>query len=445
MKGVIKILVNICRLLLALTFIFSGYVKAIDPIGTQYKIQDYLEAVGMVGVVPDWITLSTSIFLSAVEFAVGICMFFAIRRRIVARITFCFMLVMTSITLWLVIANPIKDCGCFGDAIHLTNTQTLLKNVILLVFSAVLLKWPRYMIRFISNTNQWIAVNYTIIFIVASSIYCLYDLPMFDFRPYHVGASIPEGMKIPEGAKQPKFETTFILEKNGERKEFSIDNYPDSTWTFIDSKTVQTEEGFVPAIHDFSIENQQTGDDLTQQILENKGYTFLLIAPYVEQADDSNFGDIDQIYEYAQEKGYPFYCLTASNQKGINKWKDLTGAEYPFYTTDATTLKTIIRSNPGLLLLKNGIVLQKWSHNKLPKFDVATTPVLEKTEYGKLPSDNIPAKILRILLGFILPLLLLSIADRMWAWTKWVKRKENSNKIYQLFKRKENEKENCSR
>lgn len=134
------------------------------------------------------------------------------------------------------------------------------------------------------------------------------------------------------------------MEKNGVRKEFTLDNYPDSTWQFIDSKTEQIKEGYVPPIHDFSIELAD-GDDITDSILSRKGYTFLLISPHLSQADDSNFGGIDQLYEYAQDEKIPFYCLTASTEKEIQRWEDITGAEYPFCITDETTLKTIIRSN----------------------------------------------------------------------------------------------------
>jgi triosephosphate isomerase len=281
------------------------------------------------------------------------------------------MVVMTLVTLWLWIANPVSDCGCFGDAIHLTNGQTLLKNIVLLACTAVIAWRPLMMMRFISQSNQWIVVNYTVLFILASSIWSLWTLPLFDFRPYHVGANIQKGMEIPAGAEQPEFETTFIMEKNGKRQEFTLEEYPDSTWTFIDQKNVLIKEGYVPPIHDFSIQTIE-GEDLTEETLSRKGYTFLLISPHLENADDSNFGEIDQIYEYALEHNYPFICLTASNEAGIQHWRNITGAEYPFYLTDETTLKTVIRSNPGLLLLKDGTIIRKWSHNQLPDFDKAT-------------------------------------------------------------------------
>ena len=434
-KVALGLAVNVCRFVVALTFIFSGYVKAIDPLGTQYKLQDYAEAAGLAGCVPDYLTLGASVLLGGAEFCLGVLLLFAIRRRLVAKLLLLFMAVMTPLTLWLAIADPIKDCGCFGDAVVLTNWETFYKNLALLAATVVLARRPLAMPRFISRSNQWIVVNYTILFILVSSSYSLYTLPVFDFRPYHVGADIRKGMEIPEGAKQPQFETTFILEKDGQRKEFTLDDYPDSTWTFIDSKTVQTEEGYVPPIHDFSIQTIDGGEDITDSVLSRKGYSFILVAPHLEQADDSNFGEIDGIYEYCRDHGYPFYALTASNDDAIAYWRDITGAEYDFYLTDETTLKTIIRSNPGLLLIKDGTVIGKWSHNDLPKLNYSSAK-LEDTEYGSIPERSVARKVSKILLWYILPLMLLAFADRTWKFSQWIRKKEHSNRIYQFFKGK---------
>ena len=374
-----KVAVNICRLVLALTFIFSGFVKAVDPLGTQYKIHDYLMAWGIGKMVPDFSTLATSVLLAATEFFLGICLLFAIRRRIVSKLVLLVMLVMTPLTLWLAIADPISDCGCFGDALVLTNWQTFWKNVILLGAAVVVWKWPLEMARLISRTNQWIVMNYSLVFIllfIAGK--SLYTLPQFDFRPYHIGADIREGwMKMMEGE--------------------------DSPYT------------------DLFIEQVEDGEDLTEQILTDKGYTFLLIAPHLEQADDSRLDEINQMYEYSLDNGYPFYCLTASGEKAIEKWRDLTGAEYPFCHTDDITLKTIIRSNPGLVLLKDGKVIRKWSHNNLPEEEELSAK-LEDSELGLLPTETVTSKILWVLTWFVLPLLILTIADRLWAWTKWVRK-----------------------
>ena len=430
-------IVNLCRMALALTFILSGYVKAIDPLGTQYKLNDYAAAMHLSEYIPDWLTLTGAIALAMTEFALGIFMLFAIRRHLVSRLMTAMMVMMTLITVWIFIANPVKDCGCFGDAIKLTNGETLLKNIVLLAAAIVTAMRPLDMARLISKSNQWIVTNYTLVYIVCTSLYCLYALPTFDFRPYHIGADIKKGMEIPEGAEQPEFETTFILKKNGQTREFTLDNYPDSTWEFVDSKTVQTRQGYEPPIHDFSLTDTKTGEDITDNVLSHKGYTFLLISRSLAYADDSNFGDIDQIYEYASEHNIPFYCVTASTDSDINRWRDLTGAEYPFCNADETTLKTIIRSNPGLLLLKDATIIGKWSHNQLPDPDELTASP-DKLPIGQQPDDGVTGKLIKVLLTFLLPLTLLTIADRLWAWSKWVRNKEKkeSDKIFQIFKNK---------
>ena len=425
--------VNVCRFVLAATFIFSGYVKAIDPLGTLYKLKDYAAAMSLNGLLPDWVLVGVAIALGALEFALGVFMLFAVRRHVVSRITLAFMTAMTVLTLWIFVADPVKDCGCFGDALKLTNGETLLKNIVLIACAALVAWRPTDMARFISRSNQWIVRYYTVAYIVITSVYCLYTLPIFDFRPYHVGTNIKQGMEIPEGAEQPEFESTFLLRKNGETREFTLDNYPDSTWEYVDTRTVQTKKGYEPPIHDFALTTCDTGEDITEQVLTKKGYTFLLVSPRLAVADDSNFGDIDQIYEYAEENGIDFYCVTASANDEIERWRDLTGAEYHFCNADETTLKTMIRSNPGLMLLKDGTIIGKWSHNTLPQTDDLTAP-LQQLTIGKAQNDSTTERLLIVLLTFFLPLSALTLADRLWAWSKWIRNKQSNNRIFNLFK-----------
>lgn len=425
--------VNVCRFVLAATFIFSGYVKAIDPLGTLYKLKDYAAAMSLNGLLPDWVLVGVAIALGALEFALGVLMLFAVRRHVVSRITLAFMTAMTALTLWIFVADPVKDCGCFGDALKLTNGETLLKNIVLSACAALVAWRPVDMARFISRSNQWIVRYYTVAYIVITSVYCLYTLPIFDFRPYHVGMNIKQGMEIPEGAEQPEFESTFLLKKNGETREFTLDNYPDSTWEYVDTRTVQTKKGYEPPIHDFALTSCDTGEDITEQVLTKKGYTFLLVSPRLAVADDSNFGDIDQIYEYAEENGADFYCVTASANDEIERWRDLTGAEYLFCNADETTLKTMIRSNPGLMLLKDGTIIGKWSHNALPQTDDLTAP-LQQLTIGKAQNDSTTERLLIVLLTFFMPLSALTLADRLWAWSKWIRNKQSNNRIFNLFK-----------
>ena len=387
-----RVLVNICRIVLAVTFVLSGFVKAVDPLGTQYKLHDYLTAMHLGALVPDFVTLGGAVLLAAFEFCLGVLLLFAIRRRVTSRLILILMSIMTALTVWIYIADPVSDCGCFGDALVLTNGETLLKNIVLLACSVVVWKWPMEMVRFISHTNQWIVSNYTALFILFVAGYALYDLPQFDFRPYHIGADLRGGwQKMMEGEESPYAE--------------------------------------------LFIESVEDGEDVTEDVLNDEGYTFLLVSPHLENADDSQLDLINQIYEYAEDNGYTFYCMTASGEKGIGRWRDITGAEYPFAQTDETTLKTIIRSNPGLVLLKDGKVIRKWSHNRLPD-EYALNKPLEQSELGQMPEDSVPTKILTILMWYVLPLLLLTVADRLWAWSRWVKKKRESNTLYNLLKRK---------
>ena len=318
-----KVGVNISRLILAVVLVFSGFIKAVDPLGTQYKIADYLQVLHLGKYVPDAITLGSSVIQSAIEFGLGICLLFAMHRRFVSKLTLLMMAIMTPLTLWLALADPISDCGCFGDAVVLTNWQTFWKNVVLLTAALVIWKWPLDMIRFVSVNIQWIIINYSAAFIIALSAWSLYDLPYFDFRPYHIGTDLRGGWtKMMEGEESPYSE--------------------------------------------FFMEETRNGEDITDSLLNHKGYLFLLVATHLENADDSQLDLINQIYEYAEDEKYPFYCLTASGKAGIKYWIENTGAEYPYCHTDDITLKTIIRSNPGLLLLKDGVIIRKWSHNRLP-------------------------------------------------------------------------------
>lgn len=405
-----KVWVNACRFLLAALFIFSGFVKAVDPLGSFYKIQDYLTAFGMLSWFPTYLPLFLAIILSAVEFGVGIFLFFGIRRKIASTLALLLMGVMTPLTLYLALANPVSDCGCFGDAWVLTNWQTFGKNILLLIAAISVFKGWKQIIRFITMKMEWMVSMYTFLFVFVLSFYCLENLPILDFRPYKTGVNIKSAMEVPEGAKPSEFESRFILEKNGKRQEFTLDNYPDSTWTFVETRTLLKEKGYEPPIHDFSMMSMETGEDITDSVLLDKGYTFLLVAHRVEEADDSDIDLINEIYDYSVEHGYGFYALTSSPDDEIELWREKTGAEYPFCQMDDITLKTIIRSNPGLLLIKDGTILNKWSDNQLPD-EYVLTDSLDKLELGMQKQENNLHTIGYVLLWFIIPLMLVIGVD----------------------------------
>ena len=415
-----------CRFILAVVFIFSGFVKAIDPLGTQYKIQDYLDAFGWTNFIPDVFPLIASFVLGWFEFCLGVYLFFGIRRRLAPRTMVVVMSVMTPLTLWLAVTNPVSDCGCFGDAVTLSNWETFGKNVILWIMAIFLLAHRRRIFPLVTVRLDWLIALYSSVYIFCVIVYSYQNLPLFDFRPYHIGADIKVGMSIPEGKKPTEFETRFILQKNGEEKEFTLENYPDSTWTFVDSKTVVKKAGYEPPVQDFAIINLEDGEDLTDRILSDENYFFLMVAHQLQQADDSAFDLINDLYDYCLTHDYGFYCLTSSSEEDIHTWIENTGAEYPFATMDNITLKTIVRSNPGLLLLKKGVVINKWSANDWPD-EHELTGLLEDLPIGKLDIPSLLNQMLVVIAWFIFPLFLMCMFDLY--WEKYKKRNYTSDEL----------------
>ncbi|MBO7417391.1 MAG: triose-phosphate isomerase [Bacteroidaceae bacterium] len=407
-----KTVVNICRFIPGIVFVFSGFVKAVDPLGTSYKIQDYLTTFGLLQLTPDIVPLALSVALAVLEFGIGIHLLLGIKRRATTRLALLVMLVMTPLTLYLALTNPISDCGCFGDALVLTNWQTFGKNVVLLICVIVVFLTPWNMVRFLTKKMEWTLSMYSVLFALILAGYCLMILPVFDFRPYKIGNNIRQGMEIPEGAKPTVFDTRFVMEKEGVKQTFKVDDYPDSTWTFVSAETVVLEKGYEPPIHDFVIEKMETGEDITDDVLDDPNYTFLLVMHRTEEAEEGYIDLINELFDYSVENGYRFYALSSSSAEAIEQWRDRTGAEYPFCIMDDITLKTMIRSNPGLMLIKEGVILNKWCDSQIPD-EFELTDRLEKLPLGQVKEVNDLKTLGWICVWFMVPLALIVLIDRI--------------------------------
>lgn len=351
------------RVTLGATFLLSGFLKAVDPYGTAYKLQDYLDVWGFDHLVSDDITLIVSVFLSSSEVFVGICFFydFMLLAGIIGSLLY--MAIFIPITLWLALLNPISDCGCFGDAIKLTNWQTFWKNIFILLCAYFLYKFHRRECKI--YTFNIVPFLFSL-FSITLSVYSIYCLPVLDFRPYHIGADIKKGMSIPKNAKRDEYNTVFIMEKDGETKKFTLENYPDDSWTLLKTDVELISKGYEPPIVDFSLRTMTQKIDITDSVLSIPR-VFLLLMPSVESASKDNTFSINELYKEIKKTTTPFYAVTSSTDIAINKWILDTNSEYPFLLMDGTTIKTIIRSSPGLVMLEYGIVKGKWSHHFLPK------------------------------------------------------------------------------
>jgi hypothetical protein len=373
-----KILSIASRIIIGLTFIFSGTVKAIDPLGFAYKFHDYFMAFNL-GFL-DWFSLPLAILLCTAEFAAGVSVLTGIRQKTGIWIIMILMVIFTPLTFILALTNPVSDCGCFGDAIHMTNWQTFWKNVILISLALVLYK-ERKQIRYaFSSFTEWVTISIGIVVFILFALINLRYLPVLDFLPYKTGVKISEKMVIPEGAKIDEYNTTFIYEKDGIKKEFTLDNYPanDTTWKFVDQKSVLIKKGYQPPIHDFSI-NLLNGEDITQKVLSHRGYSVLMISRKMEDAGNKRLSDGFILGNYCLSNGINFYILTASGTDEVKKYD--RGLE--LCSVDETTLKTMVRANPGYILLKEGTIIGKWSWANLP----------EKEWFLEQASQNITRKI----------------------------------------------------
>lgn len=391
------------RILLGLVFVFSGFVKAVDPLGSTYKIQDYLAAMGLDFFAP--IALAVGIGLAAFEFILGVCLLLGTNLKTTSILAIIMMCFMTPLTLWIAIADPVSDCGCFGDALVISNWQTFWKNIVLMALAILVFKWKEYSPKLFTERTDWLIAICAGCFSILLSIYCYFNLPIIDFRPYKNGTNLIEAMQIPEDAEEDVIETILIYEKDGVQKEFSLSDYPkdDSTWTFVDSKHEIIKKGYEPPIHDFTMEDPDNGD-ITEDVLNNPGYSFLMVCYRVEKAVTNNKQKINDIYQFAKENGYGFYCMTATGLETEEMREFKTemewgkgGEGYTFVNSDEITLKTIVRSNPGLVLIKNGTVVNKWSNKNLPTFDKP----LDQSPKGEIQQPNEWSMVFKSILAFL--------------------------------------------
>lgn len=353
---------SIARTLLALTFLVSGFVKAVDPLGTVYKIEDYFKAFG--GVFMDLTPYADilAVCLIGLEFVLGVCLLLNVRTNWTAWITLAFYLVMTPLTLWIALTNPISDCGCFGDALVLTNWQTFWKNVVLLLLVITLLCCRKAIPQL---WRTWAEVSIAII--AALTVFALMEytylhLPIIDFRPYKVGNNIPTLMEVPEGAPQDIYQTTLIYEKEGMQQEFTLENYPkgDPDWTFVEQRSVLIQKGYQPPIHDFEIMTLNY-EDITYDILESEETVTLAIIYDINQMDRKQLNKVLALYYNCPGK---YYIVTGSGTDEIIAFAEELGLEEEeawnlICTADPVTLKTIVRANPGLVVIQNGTIIEK--------------------------------------------------------------------------------------
>ncbi len=367
---------NLARIIIAFTFIFSGFVKAIDPMGMFYKLNAYFAYWDMMFAADSVLLRTAVVALATLEFVLGVYWLLGARLRFTTAVTTFIMVLMTSLTVYVYVENPVSDCGCFGEAVKLSNAETLAKNIVLLSLCAFTIFQRRRMRRLICERNQWITSMYALFYILCLGLYSLHYHPVIDFTDYKEG-------------------TNWRAAYNGEVSE----NVPEvlSTLYFY---------------------NENSDEDQTGAIISD-GITYLLVLPDVSTSDTGNADRFNDLSDMAQDKKFRFLCVVGdgASDEDIERWVDQTGATYPILKSDEVALKAMARSNPSLLLLEDGVLIKKWSNNDLP--EISEDNVLDASIFKTPEPRN---ALWHLLLLFFAPLLSVIFLDRIWVGSKYYKR-----------------------
>jgi len=362
-----KFIANLSRVLVGVLFIISGFIKANDPLGFSYKLDEYFVVFNM-----PWLSFA-SLFLAVVicafEIGLGVAMLIGAKMVHTVWSSLIMIVFFTFLTFYSWKFDVVKDCGCFGDALHLTPFQSFMKDVILLALILfIFLKRHQIKPLFGHRSSTFVAYGGFLASVIFS-MYCIRHLPIIDFRPYAIGKNISEGMKLPPGALTDSVVMVFTYEKDGKQIELDMEGIKsvDETYKFIDRKDKVIREGDKPPIHDFSI-TAVDGTDLTSDVL-NQNEVFLLVAYDINKSNKEVQSKVNDFVALCQKSGIEFIGLTASVPGEVDVFRHEHNSTFDYYSCDATTLKTMVRSNPGLMLLKKGTVVAMWHQNDFPTFD----------------------------------------------------------------------------
>ncbi len=365
------------RIFLGFLFLFSGFSKGVDPMGTAYRIEDYFIAYGV-----DWMMPAAVFFsflLNTGELLLGGLLLFNVKPRLTAWLVLLMMSVFTIITFNDALNNPVPDCGCFGDALIMSNWQTFYKNIVIMVLVLLVFTNRNRLRTSYRNATEWtLAVGLAALFITFQYLNHI-NLPMMDFRPWKIGNRLYVEDPLPV-----KYYLTYRDTETGEMKEYISPDYPYSDsawmarWEFVSQRIEDPNRlpGMDLAIINFA------GEDVTGDYLQDPDYHFIVVAWDLDIADEKAFQQIHELYEAAEENRYSFIVLTSTLPNNIQQFLEAQGIPFdiPFFNADDITLKTIIRANPGLVLVKDGQVIDKWHHNHLPTWHELNHEYLHQSE-----------------------------------------------------------------
>jgi uncharacterized membrane protein YphA (DoxX/SURF4 family)/peroxiredoxin len=384
-----KILVGFSRIFVGVLFIISGLIKLNDPVGFSFKLKDYFapEVLNLEFLVP--YALVIAIFVVIYEVLLGVMILLGYAKKFTIWSLLLMIVFFTFLTFYSAYFNKVTDCGCFGDAIKLTPWESFSKDIVLLVLILLIFFGSKYIKPFFSKNINSILVFASFTGCLALLYWVLMHLPVKDFRPYKIEANITEGMSVPEGAPEAIFEYDWKFNQNGEDKVITTNgDYPKVEGEFIEVDTREIQEGYEPPIHDFSMERDDT--DFTTEFLEDENL-IVVIAYNRGMTEIEGYANIREVTNKAIKNGYKVIGLSASSSKVMDALVEQQRLNFKFYFCDETALKTIVRSNPGVLELNKGTILQKLHWNDTEKMNLKVLDgAIPNLDFGlKLRLDSI--------------------------------------------------------
>ena len=354
-----KILARICRVVFALTFIFSGFSKVIDPWGTSLKVSEYLSIYGLDALDPASMTFS--IWMCGAELMMGLMLLFKVRIRLISIFALVSISFFTVLTLLSATVLPVEDCGCFGEAVKLTPWQTFFKNLVLWPMAVVI--WWRYRPDKIFAFKP-LELLLTFVFFSLSmylGYYSYCHLPLIDYLPYKVGVNIYDAMHAPDDHAEEQ-ETTILVYRNkttGKTKEFTLDDsewQDEQTWEWVDTRSSNSGSSIRPLIGEFALRDAH--GDATDEILTTQGRLYMLCITSFNELTNVCLLRMEKLVERAMEEGATVICITPQPLYEMTVY-DFHAAEVPCYNIDASTMKTLLRARHGVVVLDNGTITAK--------------------------------------------------------------------------------------
>ena len=372
-----NVLTTISRILVGVLFIISGFIKANDPLGFSYKLDEYFTVFHM-----QWmssVSLWLAMFISVFEIAVGFALLLGAKMKQTAWALLLMIVFFTFLTFYSAYFDVVKDCGCFGDALKLTPWESFTKDVVLLVLILIIFFNRKTITPLFGERASSLIAYSGLLIALFFTIYTYRHLPLIDFRPYAIGKNIQEGMTLPPDARKDSIVMVFIYEKDGKQVELSMEQIGqvDDSYKFIDRKDKVIVEGDHPKIHDFNMYDVD-GADHKDEFLSKPGHKFVLVAYDITKSDEKVQHKINDFVALSQKAKIPFIGLTGSTPQQTDVFRHEHNSMFDYYFCDNTALKTIIRSNPGLLLLNGATVEMMWHHNDFPSFDEVKANYLDK-------------------------------------------------------------------